>query len=425
MAITNVSLIDGTGKAVQESVTICIKEDIIQDILPKADVRADTLIDGSGKFVIPGLFDGHVHTTNYKEDFPRFIHYGVTSILITGGSLCTHDYYAKMRQLGKQDTFPAPVVFHTSQHFTIEGRHPAKTYVSNNWRDGESIFYLRDTTQIESLVQEVAQYPISGIKLTIEEGPAPPYVERIPQAFIDKTVKEAKAHDLKVFAHVSDNKELSMAIEGGVQTLLHFTGVNIDPANELQISLIEELASRDPSWVTTLMLDKGFLYPIHPEWLSEEAMLPVYKEIASELIPKRRWRASLQERILKQEYQLEESSLAAFMTPQVADIQFLQELGINMVLGTDTGNEFIFPGYSLHEEMQNLEMGGMQPLEIIKMASLNAAKMLEVEAQLGSIEVGKSANLVLLHKDPLASIKHTLDIHAVIKKGVIQKRMKE
>ncbi|MEZ4850866.1 MAG: hypothetical protein R3B93_20055 [Bacteroidia bacterium] len=53
----------------------------------------------------------------------------------------------------------------------MEGRHPAKTYASDNWRDGISIFFLKDTLQIEKLVAEVSQYPITGIKLTIEDGP--------------------------------------------------------------------------------------------------------------------------------------------------------------------------------------------------------------------------------------------------------------
>ena len=96
-----------------------------------------------------------------------------------------------------------------------------------------------------------------------------------------------------------------------------------------------------------------------------------------------------------------------------------------MVLGTDTGNDFNFPGYSLHEEMQLLEIGGMEPLDIIKMGTLNAAKMMKAQDSLGSIEVGKIANLILLDKNPLESIRNTLEINKVIKNGVVQKRLME
>lgn len=425
LVISNVNLIDGTGRPLQAGVSIGIQEGKIVAIDTAYLGHKENRIDGTGKFLIPGLFDGHVHTGNFKRDFPRFIHYGVTSIFITGGSQCTNDYYILMRKQGNQDTIPAPIVFHTSQHFSMEGRHPSKTYSNNNWRDGKSIFYLKDTLQIQHLVQEVSKYPIVGIKLTIEDGPAPPFVERIPQSFIDKTVKEASKYGLEVFAHVSDNIELEMAINGGVQNLVHFTGVNIDPKDSIQMKLLKSFLIRDPSWVTTLMIDKSFLYPLHPEWFESESMISAYKESIHELNPSLIKRAEIYISILMEEYGLTDNSLEAFMIPQVEDIRFLNGMGFNMVLGTDTGNDFNFPGYSLHEEMQLLELGGMEQLDIIKMGTLNAAKMMNAQDSLGSIEVGKIANFVLLDKNPLEDIGNTLSINSVIKRGVIQERIDE
>ncbi|MEQ8303015.1 MAG: amidohydrolase family protein [Cyclobacteriaceae bacterium] len=423
LVISNVNLIDGTGKPLQSGVSIGITDGKIAAIDTTLSGSHENRIDGTGKFVIPGLFDCHAHTGNYERDFPRFIHYGITSVFITGGGLCTNDFYAAMRRQGNQDSIPAPFVFHTSQHFSMEGRHPSKTYASSNWRDGISIYYLKDTLQIEQIVKEVSQHPIVGIKLTIEDGPAPPFVERIPQSFINKTVAEASRYNLEVFAHVSDNTELEMAINGGVQNLVHFTGVNIDPTDSIQRELLGKFKKRDPYWVTTLMIDKSFLYPIHPEWFESESMLPEYRAMIGELSPALIERAKRYVNILMEEYGLQESSLEAFMIPQVEDIRFLHEEGFNMVLGTDTGNDFNFPGYSLHEEMQLLELGGMEPLDIIKMGTLNAAKMMNAQDSLGSIEIGKTANLVLLDKNPLEEISNTLSIHSVIKRGRIQERL--
>ena len=106
------------------------------------------------------------------------------------------------------------------------------------------------------------------------------------------------------------------------------------------------------------------------------------------------------------------------------DIKELYENGIIFALGTDTG-PFVFPGHSLHEEMQLLELGGMDQLEIIKMATLNASRVLNAQDSLGSIEIGKIANLVLLDKNPLEDIRNTLSIHSVIKRGRIQKRISQ
>ncbi len=423
MIITNTNIIDGTGNPMQSGLFVGIKNGKIVAIdSALADTNAE-IIDGTNKYLIPGLFDCHVHTGNYQRDFPRLIHYGITSVFIPGGNKCDNEYFQAMRDLGNQDSIPAPKVFHTSQHFSMEGRHPAKTYPEGNWRDGKSIFYLKDTLQIEKLVKQVAQYPILGIKLTIEDGPAPPFVRRMPQAFINKTVSEAAKQGLEVFAHVSDNIELAMAIKGGVQNLVHFTGVNVDPQDSAHRQLIQIFKERDPSWVTTLMIDKSFLYPMHPEWFEAEAMLPAYQSFDSTLTDNLVERAKFYAELLREEYNIPDTELITFMQHQVDDIKFLTEQGINMVLGTDAGNDFNFHGYSLHEEMQLLEMGGIDPMTIIKMGTLNAAKMMKADDELGSIEMGKSANLLLLEKNPLDAISNSLAINKVIKNGVVQQRI--
>lgn len=423
LVISNVNLIDGTGSGLQKNVNIGIKGNRIMAIGAKELVQKANVIEGSGKFLIPGLFDCHVHTGSYEKDFPKFIHFGVTSIFITGGGLCTNSYYKEMRDMGNQDSIPAPKVFHTSQHFTMEGRHPVKTYRSSRWREGKTVFFLRDTLQIEQLVKEVAQHPIQGIKLTIEDGPHPPLVERMPQEFINKVQKEADKNGLEVFVHVSDNVELQMAIDANIRNIVHFTGVDLDFQRD--DALVNKIYRDSISWVTTLMLDKSFLYPLHPEWIEEQKIQDVYDKgyLMGMEDPGFIFRAKDYVDFMSDYLKTENIELSDVITFQVEDIQELYKNGVNMVLGTDTGNAFILPGHSLHEEMQLLEMGGMDPLDIIKMGTLNAATMMKAADSLGSIETGKIANMVLLDKNPLETIKNTLEIRTVIKNGVVQQRI--
>ncbi len=424
LVITNVNLIDGTGTALQPNVNVYVKDQIITQIDADTTYKGKHVIDGTGKYLIPGLFDCHVHPgDSYEKDLERLMHYGITSIFIPGGSSCTDETFALMRELGSQDSIPAPRVFHSSHHFTMKGRHPFKTYPSSKWVEGETIFYLRDTAQIAQLVEQESQQPILGIKLTIEDGPAPPFVDRIPQAFVNKTVEEAKKYGLEVFAHVSDNEELQIAVEGGAQNLVHYTGVNIDPDDSTHLSWIEQLKKLDASWVTTLMIDKSFLYPMHLEWFEDQQMLSVYqmekKQISEGIVIQ----AEFYSKLLMEEYGIESDGLEDFIVPQVRDIRFLMDQGINMVLGTDAGNDFNFYGYSLHEEMQLMAMGGMAPLDIIKMGTLNAAKMMHAEDSLGTVEVGKYADMILLEANPLEDIKNTLNIHSIFKGGKLQERI--
>ena len=424
LIITNVNLIDGTGAALQSNVNVYVKDQIITRIDSEMVYQVGHVIDGTDKYLIPGLFDCHVHPGDgFAQDLERLMHYGITSIFIPGGSSCTDETFALMRELGSQDSIPAPRVFHSSHHFTMRGRHPFKTYPSSKWVEGETIFYLSDTAQIAQLVKQVSKQPILGIKLTIEDGPAPPFVDRIPQAFVNKTVEEAKKYGLEVFAHVSDNEELQIAVEGGAQNLVHYTGVNVDPQDSTHLSWIEQLKKLDASWVTTLMIDKSFLYPTNMEWFEADNLLEDYQKEKDKITEGIVIQAEFYSKLLMEEYGIESDGLEDFIIPQVRDIQFLMDQGINMVLGTDAGNDFNFYGYSLHEEMQLMAMGGMDPLDIIKMGTLNAAKMMHAEDSLGTIEVGKYADMLLLETNPLENIGNTMDIHSIFKGGRIQERI--
>lgn len=425
LIIANVNIIDGQGSEIKIGQNVYVKDSLIYAIDSYEIVQKENVIDGSGKYLIPGLFDCHVHTINYLEDFSKLMHYGVTSVFVPGGSTCTNEFYASLRSVGNQDSIPAPRVFHTSQHFTMEGRHPVKTYASSNWREGETVFFLRDTVQIVEIVKEVAQYPILGIKLTIEDGPSPPFVDRIPQEFIDKTVSEAAKYGLAVFAHVSDNEEFLMAVNGGAQYIIHFVGVEIDWQNDEHISAINTLLNRDGSIVTTLMIDKSFIYPLNPGWLETPFINEAYPaaDLKKLLTPQAIGRAKKIAERTKLEYGLDEISMESLFLSKVEDIRKIMDLGVNVALGTDAGNSFNFHGYSLHEEMQLLELGGMNPNNIIKMATSNAAKMLKVSDKLGSIEKGKLADMILLDKNPLESIENSLSINTVFKNGSVQKRL--
>jgi imidazolonepropionase-like amidohydrolase len=424
LIISNVHIIDGTG-ARPRTANIYIRGNRIHAIHSNTIVQTKNVIDGSGKYVIPGLFDCHAHTSDYKNDFPKFMHFGITSIFCPGGSKTTNDYFAEMRSLGAQDSLPAPRVFHTSQHFTMQGRHPVKTYPQGGWVDGETVFYLTDTLQIEQLVAQATTYPIAGIKLTIEEGPTPPFVERIPQEYVTKVAKEAKKNNTEVFAHVSDNTELSMALKANIKNIIHYTGVDLDFKRDA--ALIDSIYNSNLSWVTTMMLDKSFIYALHPEWIEQVENMQLFNAEAVSMLraPASVARAKAFTAMLKEFYGIEDPTLENTVNPFIEQIKILNENGVNMVLGTDTGNTFIFPGYSLHEEMQLMEMGGIEPLEIIKMGTHNAAKMLKVSDSLGTVEVDKIADFILLDKNPLVAIKNTLSIHTIVKNGKVQKRIVE
>jgi hypothetical protein len=95
----------------------------------------------------------------------------------------------------------------------------------------------------------------------------------------------------------------------------------------------------------------------------------------------------------------------------------MQKAGVPILAGTDTGNPFCFPGFSLHDELALLDIGGLTPIEALRSATLNPAKFFGLDQTLGTIEQGKIADLVLLDANPLADIRNTQRINAVVSNG--------
>jgi len=95
----------------------------------------------------------------------------------------------------------------------------------------------------------------------------------------------------------------------------------------------------------------------------------------------------------------------------------MQKAGVPILAGTDTGNPFCFPGFSLHDELALLVIAGLNPIEALRSATLNPAKFFGLDQTLGTIEQGKIADLVLLDANPLSDIRNTQRINAVVSNG--------
>ena len=100
----------------------------------------------------------------------------------------------------------------------------------------------------------------------------------------------------------------------------------------------------------------------------------------------------------------------------------MQQAGVKILAGTDTAAPFVYPGFSLHDELALLVDAGLTPLAALQAATRNAAQFMGQQAQRGTIEAGKTADLVLLDKDPLADIHNTRSIQAVVLNGKLLPR---
>ncbi len=100
----------------------------------------------------------------------------------------------------------------------------------------------------------------------------------------------------------------------------------------------------------------------------------------------------------------------------------LHERGVPIAIGTDTGNPYVFPGYSVHGELALLVEAGLTPLEAITAATRRATEMLGEEDQFGTIEPGKRADLLILGANPFEDIRNTRSLEVVISEGRVVDR---
>ncbi|MGY5851737.1 amidohydrolase family protein [Salegentibacter sp. F14] len=428
MIIRDVDLIDGTGRDLQPGVDIYVENGIISAIVEEElNVTADTVINGAGRYAIPGLFDAHYHFINYRkrdlEDYKEqgkyLLHFGITNILITNGII---EDMQKFKKRIDTDKARGPRIFYTSRMATIPGAHPAKREYKDLFTEGENIEYVKDTLDIKQIVKTAMDEGAIAIKIAIEDGPTPPLIERMPASFIQKFSREANKFDLPLFAHISDMEEVKMSVENGVDALMHGALVQLPEDKEL----LKNMGDKNISWVFTNMISKATIfYPLNLQWLEEEPY-EIFNEIYMKSISDPDGsKAERSRQILLNYFQFDSvPTFETFIKETMNSNSVILQEGVNIVVGTDTGgpSPYILPGISVHEEMEILQLSGINPLEVIKMATLNAAKMMGQSDSLGSVEDGKVADIVILDKNPLKNIHNTLSISTVIKDGKVQGR---
>ncbi len=429
LTIANVTLIDGTGAAARERVTILIRDGLIAGVMDadKAVVPDGTrLIDGTGKFVIPGLADMHVHfgtgglvpfdSLTVDRVLRQFLFYGVTAILnvgATGGSLAD---VLRLRTLQAEGRLPGPHIYATGGLLTVPGSHPIATIMdlpkgkdagTYDW-SRRGVWVVQTPDEVRRIVTRLATAGMDGIKIVIESGPTAfgDNHPQMPPELVAAVVKEATQHGLPVFAHATSLDELEEAVAHHVRGVMHL----IDDPEPPSGRLLRVMAEQGTYYVPTLSL---FIWT--GTWGAPSRILtdPFLT-------------SGVEARVIKS---LVESPLAPTKPPSEQDwarrsdllkaLKSAHDAGVRIVGGSDTGNPFVFPGYSMHEELELMVEAGLTPMEALVAATRRAAEMLEAEDIFGTVEPGKRADLLILGRDPLKDIRNTRTLEVVIRGGAV------
>lgn len=435
IAITPVTVIDVINGKLLTDQTVLVDGNRISAVKPKdalAIPQASTVIDGSGKYLIPGLWDMHVHAT--REDrlqsfFRLFLANGITGFRDMFGSSAVGD---KAKASMKVGDLPGPPRFVVAGHL-IDGPRslvPGALKAATP-EEGKRI--------VDSLHSAGAPF----IKV---------YHSLPPETYF--TIAElAREHGLTFVGHIPFLVRASEASDAGHHSIEHLTGVirgcsadeegvlsawrkvfelgrvegmqaliqnymtparhALETQDEQVCRRLAELFIKNETWlVPTLVSLRGKAYL--RERAAESDSLTNYFR------PPSRWTSGRpfgfpmskeQWEVLQKEYS-RQKEIVGVMAAEDAPI----------LAGSDTATPWAFPGFGLHEELNLLVEAGLTPLQALKAATLNPARFFGRTDELGTIEQGKLADLVLLEANPLEDITNTKRIRAVIADGRLYRR---
>ena len=373
------------------------------------------IIDGTGKYLIPGLWDMHVHTLMgdwmpgaTEVTLPLFVANGVTGIRTMGDELPTilqwRDAIAQGKLLGPRMVSSGPMLDGPKPNFpaSVQIASPADAVHAVDSLKAQGVDFIK----IQSLIPRDAYFAAAS---------------------------EARKQGIVFAGHVPDAVRASEAAQVGQKSIEHYTGVfegcstiedqllvgprgprkSVETFDQARANGLIALFAKDQTWqVPTLVWERG-------QWLIDKTDLkhqpldkyvPVYwkqttypKFVSSILATLDTDPLFYRERYVQMEMEM---TLA------------MHKAGVPLLAGTDTAaGVYVVPGFSLHEEMELFVQAGLTPMEALQTATSNPARFLGREATMGSVAPGKLADLVLLDADPTVDIHNARKIESVVLAG--------
>ena len=385
--------------------------------------KAVRTIDGGGKFAIPGLWDMHVHIEGSEliEDnlalFPVFIANGITTVRDMASDLGVQVLNWR-DQLNQGEIF-GPRIF--TAGIKLEG-------INSKWKGDMEIANEQDLKEkLDSLVD----YKVDFIKIT---------ENALQGDLFLKSVIAAKKLGFKVSGHLPIDLSIKDLENAGYNSVEHGSYLLRLGADEQKIASdvrngkisrseagrmyreyfdqqkaiqgYREMAAKHVAVCPTFSGSKLSAFPDKDDHRKDDYLKYLTKRFQSNYD----WRDSSKPR--ETDAQLRERQQKFELL--IKQLPLMESSGMVILAGTDAAamNDFIYPGVSLHNELEIYQNGGMTPLSVLQSATINGAKFMGVSDSLESIEPGKIADIVLLNDNPLKDIRATKDIFAVIKNGV-------
>jgi imidazolonepropionase-like amidohydrolase len=403
-AIRDVTVIDGTGRPAVSHRTVLIDNDrIVAMGGMRLPIGRAKIIDGGGKYLIPGMIDTHIHLRDTGSDGKKHSMDVATAQATLAGFLALG--FTTVADLGN---LPGTVQIMRGADPRISARLliAGRVFTSPGGRNEDIGITLTSADPAVLARHRNEEHP-DLIKMVEDSGGfgGQSSATALSTDLMRAIVEDSHRYGLRVVVHIAREVDARNAIAAGVDGLAHPIWAEAESEDFVQL-----MARRRIPFATTLAIaDQYGRLMHHPEYLD----LPDYALVLTEA-ERYRMRTEQRAQFLRQ-------PVAAWreqMLPiEMRNVVRIARAGGIAALGTD-----LVSGASSHREMQLLRKAGLSPLEVIRIATLNAAVFLGRDRDLGSIAPGKIADLVLLNRDPTADIDATEDIAMVMHNGLVVDR---
>ncbi|MEP7317741.1 MAG: amidohydrolase family protein [Panacibacter sp.] len=419
LLIEHVTIINGKGKAPEKDMQVLIEGSrIISVSKKKPSVKAGAkIINATGKFMIPGLWDMHGHFNKIADQaVPLYLACGVTGVRDMGDGF---DYVKKLKEDITSGKLTGPRIIFSGT--IVESPQEVKRMREWATKSGDNDtaaaiwkgrIVVGDSLSAFQAIKSLSEKGVDFIKVRN-------YASKEAYGFIQQA---AKKYHLTVSGHAPwivdpiDASELS----AGPSSFEHgFYPDNIDAKDPAYRSkLISTFIAHKTALVPTLIAYENRSVSID----SVQAVIndpttiidPRRKYISGELV--NFWKAGFKDRAIEKRENL--AQWRVVLKSLAAETGKLHKAGIWVMPGTDVSVTWVYPGFSLQDELiLFVERVGMTPMEAIQSATIVPAKFLGIEKDLGTIETGKLADMVVLDANPLIDISNIKKIHAVIANG--------
>jgi imidazolonepropionase-like amidohydrolase len=405
------SVVDVAAGSVQSEIDVLVRDGWIEGVGADLEEAGATVVDLSGRYLMPGLLDLHVHPgimvglkmdpngqtpERIKHDLQVWLRHGVTAVQAMGTDRA---FSFDLQREQQQSRLVGARLFSVGHGFGVQGGVPQFSM--------DPPGPVRDTepAEIRRVIHDLGKHGASGVKIWYDDwyGSAPKMAPEVAKAIIEA----CRESGLTAYAHVYRVDDAKLLIGFGLDVLAH-----VPRDREVDPGLTELMLSRGTAVIPTLAVpESNVAFVDRPAWVDDPLFGRFLPPGSAAYLRDEAFLATIR---AKPEF----SELRPDFERAARNVGTLHRAGVRFGFGTDSGVSNRVIGFYEHRELELLVQAGVSPADALRMATMNSAAILGRETELGEIAPGKRADLVVLRANPLEDVTNTRTIESVWVDGV-------